>query len=161
MCLCTYVCARVCLLHLYVCVYVSLRMCVRARARLCMQQADVIIDYFSRRDALGYSAAVHAVAGGTQPALHVADAPSSRPRFSCAGSAYLKVLHVYDPAAGAWTDLGTPFLSAQAPRYHHGFTSAGGKLYVHGGVDGGYRSFDRVAGEMAGGRMRGLCASAL
>jgi hypothetical protein len=44
-------------------------------------------------------------------------------------------LHVYDPAAGAWTDLsaalsGTP----PSPRYIHGFTSAGGKLYVHGGV---------------------------
>jgi hypothetical protein len=41
---------------------------------------------------------------------------------------------VYDPAAGAWTDLsaalsGTP----PSPRGNHGFTSAGGKLYVHGG----------------------------
>jgi hypothetical protein len=43
-------------------------------------------------------------------------------------------LHVYDPAGGAWTDLsaalsGTP----PSPRSSHGFTSAGGKLYVHGG----------------------------
>jgi fermentation-respiration switch protein FrsA (DUF1100 family) len=41
---------------------------------------------------------------------------------------------VYDPAAGAWTGLsvalsGTP----PSPRRLHGFTSAGGKLYVHGG----------------------------
>jgi hypothetical protein len=93
---------------------------------------------------------------------------------------------VYDPAAGAWTDLsaalsGTP----PSPRSFHGFTSAGGKLYVHGGygdsgeegagrVEGmemvgaeagrrdvtggaaGRRAWGRVAGETAGGRMRGL-----
>jgi hypothetical protein len=55
-----------------------------------------------------------------------------RPRPSCAG--YLYDLHVYDPAAGAWADLsaarnGTP----PSPRGSHGFTSAGDKLYVHGG----------------------------
>ena len=43
-------------------------------------------------------------------------------------------LHVYDPAAMAWTDLsaaasGTP----PSPRAYHGFKSAGGLLYVHGG----------------------------
>jgi hypothetical protein len=55
------------------------------------------------------------------------------PRPSCADT---NDLHVYDPAAGAWTDLsaalsGTP----PSPREGHGFTSAGGKLYVHGGFD--------------------------
>ena len=48
--------------------------------------------------------------------------------------AYLGDLHVYDPAAMAWTNLsaaasGTP----PSPRAYHGFTSAGGLLYVHGG----------------------------
>jgi hypothetical protein len=57
------------------------------------------------------------------------------PRPSCAGGP--KDLHVYDPAARAWTDLsaalsGTP----PSPRSGHGFTSAGGKLYVHGGARG-------------------------
>jgi hypothetical protein len=43
---------------------------------------------------------------------------------------------VYDPAAGAWTDLSAA-LSGTPPslRRYHGFTSAGGKLYVHGGYD--------------------------
>ena len=50
----------------------------------------------------------------------------------CAGD--LNDLHEFDPASGAWTDLsaalsGTPPVS----RDSHGFTSAGGKLYVHGG----------------------------
>jgi N-acetylneuraminic acid mutarotase len=48
----------------------------------------------------------------------------------------LNDLHVYDPVAGAWTDLsaavsGTPPLT----RWGHGFTFAGGKLYVFGGWD--------------------------
>ena len=47
----------------------------------------------------------------------------------------LQDLLVYDPAAMAWTDLsasasGTPPSSRQS----HGFTSAGGGLYVHGGL---------------------------
>ena len=56
------------------------------------------------------------------------------PRPSCAGG--LNDLHVYDPAAGAWTDLSAA-LSGTPPsrRRLHGFTSAGGKLYVHGGLD--------------------------
>ena len=61
-------------------------------------------------------------------------APS--PPFRSAGT-LLQDLHVYDPAAMAWTDLsatasGTP----PSARMYHGFTSAGGKLYVHGGYDG-------------------------
>ena len=44
-------------------------------------------------------------------------------------------LHVYDPVAMAWTNLsaaasGTP----PVPRYWHGFTTVGGRLYVHGGL---------------------------
>ena len=56
---------------------------------------------------------------------------------SCSAGSLLQDLHVYDPAAMAWTDLsaaasGTP----PSARAYHGFTSAGGKLYVHGGIDG-------------------------
>ncbi len=45
--------------------------------------------------------------------------------------------HVYNPATMTWFDLsghalGTP----PTARSGHGFTSAGGKLYVHGGYDG-------------------------
>jgi N-acetylneuraminic acid mutarotase len=43
-------------------------------------------------------------------------------------------LHAYDPAAEIWTDLSVP-ISGTKPtaRFGHGFTSAGGKLYVFGG----------------------------
>ena len=56
---------------------------------------------------------------------------------SCSAGTLLQDLHVYDPATMAWTDLsaaasGTP----PSARMYHGFTSAGGKLYVHGGYDG-------------------------
>ena len=46
-------------------------------------------------------------------------------------------LFLYDPATLAWTDLSA--LSSgdpPSPRAGHGFASAGGKLYVHGGIDG-------------------------
>ncbi len=50
---------------------------------------------------------------------------------------YLDDLHSFDPATMAWTLLSAAADSAPAPsaRYWHGFTSAGGKLYVHGGID--------------------------
>jgi hypothetical protein len=59
---------------------------------------------------------------------------------------------VYDPAAGSWTNLsaalsGTP----PSPRFGHGFTSAGGKLYVHGGF-GVYGD----SGEGGAGRAEGV-----
>ena len=58
----------------------------------------------------------------------------------------LQDLLVYDPAAMAWTDLsasasGTPPSSRQS----HGFTSAGGKLYVHGGLGDSGEYQDRGA----------------
>ena len=61
------------------------------------------------------------------PSLSPERAPSLR-------AGYFGDLHVYDPAAMAWTNLsaaasGTP----PSPRAYHGFTSAGGLLYVHGG----------------------------
>jgi hypothetical protein len=65
---------------------------------------------------------------------------------------------VYDPAARAWTDLSAA-LSGTPPsrRGRHGFTSAGGKLYVHGGWDdsgeGGARRAEGVG--MAGPRRGG------
>ena len=41
---------------------------------------------------------------------------------------------MYDPAAMAWTDLSAAMLGTPpSARQGHGFTSAGGKLYVHGG----------------------------
>ena len=45
-------------------------------------------------------------------------------------------LHAYDPVAQVWTDLSSP-ASGRPPtaRFSHGFTSADGKLYAHGGVD--------------------------
>jgi hypothetical protein len=68
------------------------------------------------------------VSAGAQPALRVT------PRPSCAG--HLNDLHVYDPAAGAWSDLSAALRGIPpSPRGGHGFTSAGGKLYVHGGWD--------------------------
>ena len=47
----------------------------------------------------------------------------------------LNDLHVYDPAEMAWTDLSFPVSGTPpSPRQAHGFTSASGKLYVHGGL---------------------------
>ena len=72
--------------------------------------------------------------------------------FLSAGT-LLQDLLVYDPAAMAWTDLsaaasGTP----PSAREGHGFTSAGGKLYVHGGFGGSgecqERQRDRERGRM-------------
>ena len=43
-------------------------------------------------------------------------------------------LHVFDPVEKVWTDLSAPAGGiAPTARYSHGFTSADGKLYVHGG----------------------------
>ena len=43
-------------------------------------------------------------------------------------------LHVYDPVAKVWTDLSAPVKGTPpTARYSHGFTSADGQLYVHGG----------------------------
>ncbi len=49
---------------------------------------------------------------------------------------YLDDLYLFDPNTGIWTLLSAAAAdSAHRPsaRYQHGFTSAGGKLYVHGG----------------------------
>ena len=45
-------------------------------------------------------------------------------------------LHSFDPAAMVWTLLSPGAGSGQPPsaRFWHGFASAGGKLYVHGGA---------------------------
>ncbi len=69
--------------------------------------------------------------------------------FSPAGNRDLEDLYSFDPVTMAWTTivassiylrplLGYPFESGSddgrpIPRSFHGFTSAGGKLYVHGG----------------------------
>jgi hypothetical protein len=45
--------------------------------------------------------------------------------------------HVYNPASMTWFDLSSHALGTPpTARHGHGFTSAGGKLYVHGGYDG-------------------------
>jgi hypothetical protein len=52
-------------------------------------------------------------------------------------------LYSFDPATMTWTQL-SPAHDAPRPsaRFEHGFTSAGGRLYVHGGYgiisDGSY-----------------------
>ncbi len=65
---------------------------------------------------------------------------------------YVKDLHVFDPVTEVWTDLSAPAGgAAPTARDSHGFTSAEGKLYVHGGFVGGVGvandlySFDPVA----------------
>lgn len=41
---------------------------------------------------------------------------------------------MFDPSSMAWTNLSTDVLGPQpSPRSGHGFASAAGKLYVHGG----------------------------
>ena len=59
-------------------------------------------------------------------------------RPSCSG--LLSDLHAFDPNTMIWTDLSTPaFGDAPSARYGHGFTSAGRRLYVHGGNNGSGR----------------------
>ena len=53
-------------------------------------------------------------------------------------AAYVSDLHAFDPIVMAWEDLSAALSgAAPSPRYAHGFASesAGGRLYVHGGVD--------------------------
>jgi hypothetical protein len=51
---------------------------------------------------------------------------------------YLADLHSFDPSTMMWTLLsGAADSGRPAARIFHGFTSAGGKLYVHGGSGGG------------------------
>ena len=64
----------------------------------------------------------------------------------------LQDLHVYDPAAMAWTELsaassGTP----PSARAFHGFASTVGKLYIHGGSNNG--------SEYDGGEVKGYFAA--
>ena len=63
--------------------------------------------------------------------LRYPQSESSDPSYYAGGT---QDLLVYDPTDMAWTDLsaaasGTP----PSARFGHGFTSAGDKLYVHGG----------------------------
>jgi hypothetical protein len=52
----------------------------------------------------------------------------------CAGGNF-NDLYVYDPSNTTWTNLSAPtYGTPPAGRYGHGFTSAGGKLYVHAGT---------------------------
>ena len=45
-------------------------------------------------------------------------------------------LHVYDPASTTWLNLSSHALGTPpSAREGHGFASAEGKLYVHGGYD--------------------------
>ena len=45
-------------------------------------------------------------------------------------------MHVFDPVVMAWIDLTAAVTGNPHPaRDEHGFTSAGGKLYVHGGCN--------------------------
>jgi hypothetical protein len=61
----------------------------------------------------------------------------------CADS--LQDLHVYDPDTKAWTNLSAPASGTSPPaRWGHGFTSAGGKLYVHGGYGFGSPYYGRT-----------------
>jgi hypothetical protein len=53
---------------------------------------------------------------------------------SCADGSGFNDLHVYDPETMTWTDLSVPaFGTPPSARISLGYTSAGGKLYVHGG----------------------------
>jgi hypothetical protein len=46
---------------------------------------------------------------------------------------YFDDLYSFDPGSMTWTLLLSADGTRPAARYSHGFTSAGGKLYVHGG----------------------------
>jgi hypothetical protein len=166
-CICTRLHLRVrarlcvCECRLCVCVYICTFVHALMRACICKSRVEARRDACSVQTIIGIALDVKArdtrrrlmlrrqtamrASAGAQPALRVTDAPPSRPRPSCAG--LLKDLHVYDPASEAWTDLsaalsGTP----PSPRAGHGFTSAGGKLYVHGSGASGEGGAGRAEG---------------
>jgi hypothetical protein len=60
------------------------------------------------------------------------------PLLSCrtpSSLAMLDDLHVFDPATMTWTSLSAADAARRpSARFIHGFTSAGGRLYVHGGI---------------------------
>jgi hypothetical protein len=72
--------------------------------------------------------------------------PLHRPWAGGPGLRFLDDLYSFDPATMAWTLLSAA--PRPAARSNHGFASAGGKLYVHGGF--GFN------GSMAGIMMRAL-----
>jgi hypothetical protein len=49
-----------------------------------------------------------------------------------------------------WTQLAVFDVSRPSARYHHGFTSAGGKLYVHGGYNGSGKACEGSLGMKKG-----------
>ncbi len=54
---------------------------------------------------------------------------------SAGRSVYLDDLHSFDPATMTWTLLSAANDTRRpSARFDHGFTSAGGLLYVHGGI---------------------------
>ena len=58
---------------------------------------------------------------------------------------YLADLLVYDPARKSWTDLSVPAAGVAPPgRAWHGFTAAGGRLYVYAGWKGSGESKTKV-----------------
>ena len=60
-------------------------------------------------------------------------------RFGLIAGIFLKDLFVFDTATVTWTDL-SPSTSGTGPsaRRCHGFTAAGGKLYVHAGFSSSF-----------------------
>ncbi len=61
----------------------------------------------------------------------------------------LNDLHVYEPTSRRWTDLSGESVSGPAPsaRSRHGFTAAGGQLYVFGGGNLTGQEGDEKGGE--------------
>jgi hypothetical protein len=59
---------------------------------------------------------------------------------------YLDGLFSFDPATMTWTRLAAAAVSQPSARSRHGFTSAGGRLYVYGGNSGSGIPFERVGG---------------
>ncbi len=68
-------------------------------------------------------------------------ATTSSPLLSPVSAASLDDLHAFDPATMTWTLLSAA--DRPSASYDHGFTSAGGRLYVHGG----YHDSDYIDGE--------------
>ena len=62
---------------------------------------------------------------------------AAMPQHSCAmprTGLFFGDLHFYDLVVMAWTGLSAPVSGTPpSPRYWHGFTTAEGRLYVHGG----------------------------
>jgi hypothetical protein len=72
---------------------------------------------------------------GTLSDFSLTSLSASPPAPGTGGHRMLDDFYSFDPATMVWSQLSAAESTRPSARCLHGFTSTGGKLYVHGGVD--------------------------